>query len=37
MDRIRANRTIGTGLAAAALALFLFALTFYIAAVYISG
>lgn len=35
MDRIRANRDIRAGLGAAALALFVFALTFYAAILYI--
>lgn len=35
MDRLRANRNIRAGLGAAALALFIFALTFYAAILYI--
>ena len=35
MDRIRANKSIGLGLGAAALALIIFALTFYVAILYI--
>ena len=35
MDRIRANKSIGIGLGGAALALFIFALTFYVAILYI--
>lgn len=34
MDRTRANRNIRYGLWAAALAIFLFALTFYVAVLY---
>lgn len=35
MDRIRANRNIGSGLWAAALAVFIFALTFYAAILFV--
>jgi hypothetical protein len=35
MDRIRANRSIRLGVGAAALALFIFALTFYASILYI--
>lgn len=35
MDRVRANSTIRVGLGAAALALFIFALTFYASILYI--
>jgi hypothetical protein len=35
MDRIRANRNISTGLWAAALAVFVFALTFYAAILFV--
>lgn len=37
MDRNRANRNIRAGLGAAALALFVFALTFYAAVLYVGG
>ena len=37
MDRLRANKNIGIGLTAAALALFVFALTFYAAVLYVGG
>jgi hypothetical protein len=36
VDRFRANRNIAYGVRAAALALFVFALTFYAAVLYIS-
>jgi hypothetical protein len=36
VDRFRANRNIGYGVRAAGIALFLFALTFYVAVLYIS-
>lgn len=36
MDRARANSTIRAGLGAFALALFVFALTFYVAGIYIT-
>ncbi len=35
MDRVRANKSIRAGLGAAALALFFFALTFYVAILYV--
>jgi hypothetical protein len=35
MDRLRANKSIRLGVGAAALALFIFALTFYAAVLYI--
>ncbi len=37
MDRTRANKNIRAGLMAAGLALFFFALTFYVAILYIGG
>ena len=37
MDRLRANKNISVGLSAAALALFVFALTFYAAILYVGG
>ena len=37
MDRLRANRNIKAGLGAAAIALAIFALTFYAAVLYIGG
>ena len=37
MDRLRANRNIRAGLGALALALFVFALTFYVAILYVGG
>jgi hypothetical protein len=36
MDRIRANQNIAAGLRLAALAIFIFALTFWVAIVYIN-
>lgn len=37
MDRVRANKNIRIGLGAAALALLVFALTFYAALLYVGG
>jgi hypothetical protein len=37
MDRVRANRNIKAGLGAAAIALAIFALTFYVAVLYVGG
>jgi hypothetical protein len=37
MDRLRANKNIGIGLTAGALALLVFALTFYVAILYVGG
>ena len=37
MDRVRANRNIKAGLGAAAIALAVFALTFYAAVLYVGG
>lgn len=37
MDRRKANKSINSGLIAAGIALFLFALTFYAAAIYVGG
>lgn len=37
MDRTRANKSISLGLRAAALALIVFALTFYAAILYVGG
>ena len=37
MDRLRANRDIRFGLGAGAIVLFVFALTFYAAVIYIGG
>ena len=37
MDRVRANENVRIGLTAAALALFVFGLTFYVAILYVGG
>jgi len=37
MDRSRANKSIRSGLVAAGIAFFLFALTFYFAVLYVGG
>ena len=37
MDRSRANRSIRSGFIAAGIAFFLFALTFYVAVLYVGG
>ena len=37
MDRVRANKSIRTGLVALGLALLMFALTFYAAILYVGG
>jgi hypothetical protein len=37
MDRVRANKSIRLGLSALGLAMFVFALTFYVAILYVGG
>ena len=37
MDRLSANKNVRSGLVAAAIALFIFALTFYVAILYVGG